>query len=98
MPPVPPRQAAADVLLWIDSDTRFLLRRGQDVPALPEPTRSLLEAAARGEAVDPQQLSQALTAAGVLRHKLSQAYLRLSAADPSAPDDGDPPSGGLPSS
>jgi hypothetical protein len=98
MPLVPPSQAAADVLLWIDSDTKFLLLRGQDVPALPRPTRSLLETAARGEAVDPQQLSQALTAAGVLRHKLSLAYLRSSAAGQSAADDSKPPSDGFPSS
>ncbi len=52
MPVAPPRQAAADLLLWIDSDTKFLLQRGQDAPELPGPTRSLLEAAARGEAVE----------------------------------------------
>ena len=91
MPLVPPRQAAADVLLWIDSDTKFLLRRGQDAPLLPEPTRSLLEAAARGEAVDSQQLNQALAVARALRHELSLAYLRSPAAGAIAVDDSRPP-------
>ena len=96
MPVVPPRQAAADVLLWIDSDTKFLLQRGKDAPALPGPTRSLLEASARGEAVDLQQLNQALAVARALRHKLSLAYLRSPAAGPIAVDDSNPPSDGFP--
>lgn len=98
MPVAPPRQAAADLLLWIDSDTKFLLQRGQDAPELPGPTRSLLEAAARGEAVDSQQLNHALAVARVLRHKLSLAYLRSPAAGGIAPDDSKPPSDGLPAS
>ena len=56
MPLMPPRQAAAGVLLWIDSDTKFLLQGGQDAAALPGPTRSLLEGATRGEAVNSQRL------------------------------------------
>jgi hypothetical protein len=98
MPLVLPRQPAADLLLWIDSDTKFLLQRGQDAPMLPAPTRSLLEAAARGEAVDSQQLNHALAAARVLRHKLSLAYLRSPAAGAIAPDDSKPSSDGFPAS
>lgn len=78
MPEITPRQAAADLLLWIDSDTRFLVERGQDVPALPSVTRSLLEAVARGEEADPQQFEQALAAAQQLRQRLSFIYLKSS--------------------
>lgn len=78
MPEITPRQAAADLLLWIDSDTRFLVERGQDVPALPSIIRSLLEAVARGEEADPQQFEQALAAAQQLRQRLSFIYLKSS--------------------
>jgi hypothetical protein len=101
MPLIPPRQAAADVLLWIDTDTKFLLQRGQDAPVLPAPTRTLLEAAARGEEIDPQQFEQALEAARELRQKLSLAYLRSPATNEkglgdNSADESEPHSDGFP--
>jgi len=78
MPEMPLRQAAADVLLWIESDTRFLVRRRQEVPELPLATRSVLEAVARGEAVDVREFEQALNAAQQFRQQLSFIYLKSS--------------------
>jgi len=78
MPEMPLRRAAADVLLWIESDTRFFLRRRQEVPELPLATRSVLEAVARGEAVDLQEFEQALNVAQQFRQQLSFIYLKSS--------------------
>jgi hypothetical protein len=71
--------AIATLLAEIAIRTKVLLGVGREVLALPAETEALLQAAADGHAVDPDELPRARAAAETLRHKLVWQCMKLRA-------------------